>query len=82
MTTTPNPKPPARRWTHDTLRSARSNLNARITQILGYSHDQIRAELRAALGFAPDTTVSHEAVQRWLISVAIDQHFPDSPPAL
>lgn len=68
------------RWTIDAIRTARANLSSRISTIMRMSESQLRAEIKSAMGFVPDTTVSFEACKRWLVEVAIDSHFPDSPP--
>ncbi len=68
------------RWTQDQIRSARANLSARINTLLRFSESQLRAEFRAGIGAEPDTSVSLEALRRWLIDCAIDVHLPNNPP--
>lgn len=68
------------RWTIDAIRAARANLDARVTTIINMSESQIKAELKAVLGFTPDTSVTVNALRRWLVGAAIEQYFPDSPP--
>lgn len=80
MTTSPNPRGSSRRWTQDSIRTARTGLYARITEILSYSDAQLRAHMTRDLGVTPHTTVSHDALRRWMIQLALDAHLPDSPP--
>lgn len=75
--TTRSPSP---RWTQDAVKSARNLLAARIEMILRSSESQLRQDLKSTLGFSPDSTVTHEALRRWLVGVAIDQAFPNTPP--